>query len=461
MLTYSYYPFQNNLDQVEAKDLIKLRDIPEGWHIDYKSHPLKIIDFAKHLAAFANQYGGFIFIGVKEADNGSKCAGAFPGIDDAELINLSTQIREASSAHINPPVLYEEKIIKGPCEGIGLPENKSIIVIGIPKSINTPHIHSSGRIYRRLADHSDPKPETDRHILDDLWKRGETHRLKVTKFLSETPLLPQAISNSSWVYIYFRPDENQPRPSKLVTFETFADIVTNTSGAVKGPLAPMDAVYNAPNGFIARQTKGNDPTLPNLTFRWWHDGTTRLEIPLNKYDLGSLSKISNYNHVRNFCLLLHRINFEKATVVDYSSLLMAISALSNIYMELLKILEDTRDVYSCCILKNISYTSPYLDTAHYLSRIEKYSLPLNAENEIRLPSEPNQGNMFIHTYNGRFESTEVADSEIILPMKFAIPLASSILQCVGAIHKFSDWYDDIEMYGLGTKNQFLRNESTP
>jgi hypothetical protein len=451
MHAYSYYPFKNRLEEVEAKDLADLKSISEGWYVEYKVQPIKIVEFAKHLSAFANQHGGWLFIGIKETSDGSRCAESFPGIDTANINNLSIQIREASSAHINPPVLYEEKIINGPCEDIGLSENKSILIVGIPKSVNTPHIHSSGRIFRRLADHSDPKPETDRHILDDLWKRGEVHRLQVTKFLSETPPLPQTASNNPWIYIYFRPDENQPRPIKSITFEIFTDIVTNTSKIVRGPHAPMDTVYNAPNGFIARQTKGNDPSLPNLTFHWWHDGTARLEIPLNKYDLESLRKIGTYHHAQDFCSLLRRINFEKATVVDYSSLLMAVSALSNIYLELLKILEDTRGVYSCCTLKNISYTSPYLDTAHYLSRIEKYSLPLNAENEIRLPSEPNQGNMYIHTYKSRFDLTENADSAISIPMRFSAPLFGNILLSVGAIHNDTDWTEDMEMYGLGIK----------
>jgi|ERR1019366_571378 predicted HTH transcriptional regulator len=203
MHAYSYYPFKNRLEEVEAKDLADLKSISEGWYVEYKVQPIKIVEFAKHLSAFANQHGGWLFIGIKETSDGSRCAESFPGIDTANINNLSIQIREASSAHINPPVLYEEKIINGPCEDIGLSENKSILIVGIPKSVNTPHIHSSGRIFRRLADHSDPKPQTDRHILDDLWKRGEVHRLQVTKFLSETPpASSNSIKQSMDIYLF-------------------------------------------------------------------------------------------------------------------------------------------------------------------------------------------------------------------------------------------------------------------
>lgn len=446
MLTYIYYPFKNSLEILEAKDLIALREIAEGWYVDYKSQPLKTVDFAKHLAAFANQYGGFLFVGVKEADDGSKCAGTFSGIDDAGLINLSIQIREASSAHINPPVLYEEKIIKGPCEELGLPKNKSVVIIGIPKSVNTPHIHSSGRIYRRLADHSDPKPETDRHILDDLWKRGEAHRLQVSKFLSETPPLPESMSNSSWAYIYFRPDENQPKPSKQLTFDEFNEIVTNSNNKIQGAFAPMDAVYASPGGFTARQTKNNNPTLPTLTFRWWHDGTARLEIPLNKYSLKALLESkAKYKHAEEFCTLAYQLNFEQTTLVDYSWLLRATSGLANIHLHLSQKLEDNRDIFSCFVLKNISYTSPFLDTNQYLSRIKKFSLPLTVDNEIRQPFEPNQNNMFCHKFHGVADQPEEIAKQA-KPLIFVAPLIFWILQSVGAIQKIEDWIDDSEMW---------------
>jgi hypothetical protein len=443
MLTYAYYPFKEDIEELEAIDLSVLKTIAEGWYIDYKSQPIKTVDFAKHLAAFANQYGGFLFIGINEAVDGSKCAGFFTGVADADLQNLSIQIREASSAHVNPPVLYEEKIIKGPCDELGLLENRSVVIIGIPKSVNTPHIHSSGRIYRRLADHSDPKPETDRHILDELWKRGEAHRLKVSKFLSETPPLPKFDSNFAWAYIYFRPDENQPPPVARISFDKFAEITTNSNNNIKGLHAPMDAIFSAQGGFIARQTKLNDPSNPTLTFRWWHDGTARLEVPLNKYDLITFKEINHFKHSENFCLLLKDLNFESATIVDYSMLLLAISGLSNIYIELLKILNDKRDTYSCFILKNISFTSPYLNTEKYLLRIKSHSLPLVAENYIAGPDEPHQGNMFCHEFDSRFKYDEFAHGTV--PIAFSLPLISNILRCIGAIQEGEDLLEDPEI----------------
>ncbi len=448
MLNYAYYPFGNNLDELQARDLSELSAVSEGWYIDYKSQPIKTSDFAKHLAAFANQHGGFLFIGIKE-NHDTKCAGEFPGIALSAIPALSIQIREASSAHINPPVMYEEKVIQGPCSEIGLPDGNAILVIGIPKSLNTPHIHSSGRIYRRLADHSDPKPETDRHILDELWRRGEEHKTQISKFLSITPPLPASLDKSAWIYIYFRPDENRPSPTRKLSFEEFCEAATNSSKK-SGLHIPMEAIHRTQDGFIARQTGTNsDNTQPTLTLRWWHGGTARLDIPVNKFTLNDFLQKTDLKYLRAFRDALRTRGINNAMIIDYSMLVMICSGLANTYLELLRKIDDKRDIYSSFILKNFSYTSPYLNSERFVSRVREFSLPLVAENEIHVPNEPNQSNMFKHRYTMREELSGedpyAPNTRVGLPIVFATPLFDGILKSVGAVNSEEDWLNDSEV----------------
>jgi hypothetical protein len=208
----------------------------------------------------------------------------------------------------------------------------------------------------------------------------------------------------------------------------------------------MDAVYASTGGFTARQTKNNVPTLPSLTFRWWHGGTARLDIPLNRYSLDALFESKGkFKYAERFCKLANQLNFKQATVIDYSWLVLATSGLANIYLHLLKSIQDDRDVFSCFVLKNISYTVPFLDTDQHLSRIMKFSLPLTVDNEIRQPSEPNQDNMFCHNIkiNLPEDITEQAK-----PYIFASPTISFILQSVGATQNIGDWLLDNEMWPL-------------
>lgn len=442
MLTYTYNPFSHPIENLDETDLIKLKEIPEGWYIDYKSQPIKTIELAKHLSAFANQHGGWLIFGIDETKDGSRCAGDFCGILDAELPNLSLQLREASSAHINPEILYEEKVFKGPSEILGLPNGKSIFIIGIPRSTNTPHIHSSGRIYRRLADQSKPKEETDRYLLDELWKRGEENKRKFTDFLTKIPNLPESHSKHPWAYIYLVPNQMQGRPSKWLSFDEFKSIVSNSDNQMNGASATMSAVHTTSDGYVARQING-DPAFPAFTFRWWHHGAARFEIPLNLYNLRSFQeKSNNFKNAAEFTKLVSLHNGSVISIVDYSILILALTALSNIYLHILRKLDDRRDVYSCFTLKNVFYTTPFLDSLRYLEMIKEHSLPLTTENEIRQPLSPNQDNMFLHKSTDRDKHIDDPIGTHTIPFIFSAPLAFNILLSVGAIQNQDDYLID-------------------
>ena len=66
MTAYRYSPFSKPLAEFPPEELNVLRDVSEGWFVDYKSEALSPRDFGKHLSAFANQFGGWLFVGVKE-----------------------------------------------------------------------------------------------------------------------------------------------------------------------------------------------------------------------------------------------------------------------------------------------------------------------------------------------------------------------------------------------------------
>ena len=76
-----YTPFNKTINEPDETDILGiLRGVSEGWYVEYKSELPKIRDVAKSLSSFANQYGGWLFIGVEE-DKKSKTAAGFPGTD--------------------------------------------------------------------------------------------------------------------------------------------------------------------------------------------------------------------------------------------------------------------------------------------------------------------------------------------------------------------------------------------
>ena len=91
---------------------------------------------------------------------------------------------------------------QGPCLEIGLAEGSSLIAIEIPQSHTAPHVHKDGRIYRRVGDSSEPKAETDRFILDQLWRRADDIRNMMRKWIERDPELSDTEGEQSYVRIF-------------------------------------------------------------------------------------------------------------------------------------------------------------------------------------------------------------------------------------------------------------------
>ncbi len=463
MLNYSFYPFKKKLEEIDGDDLMLLKEVSEGWYVDYKVQCIKIPDLAKHLSAFANQYGGWLIIGVSEDKNGLRTAAGFPGVDVDDVEKISREIREASSAHSNPVILYEEKIIKGPVAEVGLEEGKAIVIIGIPMSMNSPHIHSSGRIYRRVADQSKPKEEKDRHILDDLWKRGVERKKKVARLLTDVPRLPEQQKNSPFAHIYFKPRYGQMPPAKMLEFSEFAKIVTNAEKDVVGVHAPMTAISTAPNGFVARQIEGNDPSRAALSIRWWNNGVVRFDIPLNSYDLHRFLNTHNENkYALEYRRLAVEAGYKELTIVDYSVFIQIVASLTNYYLRFLKITGDNRDVYSCFTLRNVFYTAPYIDSEGFLNRVKEHSIPLVFEENIVIPEEPSEDSMMLHRSETRDGDYDDGNEYQMLVYKFAVGIFYNVLQSVGAVGDAASFTADIEAWGfdkIGGSRQKTESES--
>lgn len=103
MHQYSFQPFSGSLESFIPDELIRLREISEGWHIDYKAEAPSAKDLARHLTAFANQHGGWLIIGVAEQKT-TLTAASFSGILNSQIADTLNKLRTAAAHHSNPPV---------------------------------------------------------------------------------------------------------------------------------------------------------------------------------------------------------------------------------------------------------------------------------------------------------------------------------------------------------------------
>ena len=186
-----YSPFDKAIHDLQPPDLTILRDVHEGWYVEYKRQMINARALAKSLSAFANTDGGWLFIGVQEQSRDNTVAGEFPGILEEDVDDALQSLRHSAADHLNPTPFFETTVLRGPCAENGLVEGRAIIAVEIPQSDTAPHVHKDGCIYTRVADGSEPKPETDRFLLDKLWRRADLLREKTRKWIEHDPEFSQ------------------------------------------------------------------------------------------------------------------------------------------------------------------------------------------------------------------------------------------------------------------------------
>ncbi len=369
-----YNPFNKSIDNLEASDLAVLRDVAEGWYIEYKSQLISPNKVAKSLCSFANHYGGWLFFGVEESDQGDKTAGAFPGLPIKEAHQAEEQIRNAARDRMNPTPFYETKVLPGPVENLNLLSDRVIVVVVIPQGINPPYIHSSGRIYRRIADSSDPKPETDRAILDQLWDRGEKSRNRLAEFVTQEPVLSESEKDAVMMHLTVTSDPygESANGGSLSSFDDFAQ-------RIQQEYIPFDNIYPMGEYYVARQVANNDPSLVTLTWRFYRNSSSLVTLPIaSKYfDDGDMHLfLSGYDHSNEFIKILSTSRYRTVKVLDINILAGAIGSILAIHRSLVGQAGIGGPYYMKANLSNIWRCIPFLDTPEYLQFIHDYGVPL-------------------------------------------------------------------------------------
>lgn len=386
MKTYSYKPFKEELSALKGPELATLKEVSEGWFVDYKVEPPKAKNLAKHLAAFANGHGGWLFIGVQEDARGGMTAGSFPGIPSGSVDSALGQLREASSAHVSPQVFFEQKVIHGPVSEIGLQSDRAVIIVGIPEGTSPPYVHSSGQIYLRVGDQSAPKPQTDRGVLDLLWQRGERTRDRLRDFLTNLPQLSEAEKTGpARAYVYFLHSPDFSGDLLSLAFCDFAEVMS-AGGSGQAFSAPFDNVFTTTDGYLARQTKGNDPLLAGLSFRWWYDGRAVAHIPISVYEFGE-ANLQLDPMQKEFLGIIRDHGYQYGRVAELSVFATALAATMDKYLLLLEKAGVTGAFFGKVRLCGTWRLIPFINLRPYLEATKKYGFPVIQEGSMYCPPD--------------------------------------------------------------------------
>ncbi|MGA3304443.1 MAG: ATP-binding protein [Stellaceae bacterium] len=374
-----FSPFEKPVSELEIGDLTRLREIPEGWYIEYKRQFASVASTAKSISAFANTYGGWLFYGVEGNDNGDRTALSFPGIPLEDLPNLEQWIRQATSTYVSPTPHFELKVLRGPDDRVGLSDNRAIVVIQVPFGNNAPYVHGSGRIYRRIADSSDPTPETDRHFLDLLWQRGRSSRRKFSKFIRREPNVSEAEKNTSYVKLFLFVDLRQERDIRSrLDFKSFSTLMADESAESGG--IPFNNIFPSSTGFIARQTLNNNPALQVFTWRYYRDCTSEITIPINSASIDSYSALSifldGYDQAESFVALCRARGMNSGWLIDLSQLFSLLICIMKRTWKLLEAENLTWPLFFKAQLSGIWRRVPFIDLRELIQFGEDNGIPI-------------------------------------------------------------------------------------
>jgi hypothetical protein len=373
-----FSPFKKSFNNLEAKDLAALRDITEGWYVEYKQEIPNAQSIAKSVSALANSYGGWVFYGIKEESKENSVAGEFIGIDSSEVDAALQRIRQAVAGLMNPACHFEARAIYGPCEEIGLKKTSAIICVTVPQSIEAPHVHIKGSIYRRIADGSEPVPETDRHMIEKMFQRSKATLDWYKRWIDTDPELSEAESDSSHLRILITPNPwMMPRPGFILDIDNVREALNVTNG--RASYLPFDTIYPSASGIVARQCNGDDPTVSRITWNIEKDLTSDIVIPLNWFK-GTIDEIheniADYNFSDDFIDLLRQSNTQDAHVVNLNYIFLILMSVIGSQRALQRNAGWPLDFHIKIKLLNVWRSIPFLDIDYFIRHIEIHGIPV-------------------------------------------------------------------------------------
>lgn len=390
----SYSPFDKPLAELQTDDLAVLREVPESWHVEYKRQIDDPKVLAKSISALANTYGGWLFIGVEECGGGDSTVQGFPGLGSADLSALQQRLGESINAHLQPVPHYEHIVLEGPCATIGLGLDCSVVVVHVPMSVRTPHIHSDGRIYERVGDTSQPRPISERHRLDELWRRGDRVRDATRRWIEDDPEFSKGEGELLYLRLMLVPDPwSKKHRLPLASVEQFEEALNGLGPNLYS--VPFDSVFSTADGFIARHVAENDPRHLGLVFTIRRDYSCDVVIPINVVT-GTAESLrgalgGSYENASEFVQMLSNVGYWRddewmpVHVADLNPMLNVLLAIIGHYRALLGLTAtDCEFFYKARILQAWRKV-PFLDVAHVIKSFARHGVPMLMEDEMLIP----------------------------------------------------------------------------
>lgn len=444
------------LEEIDSSFLADLKEMHEGWYLEYKSEPITVRKIGKSLSSFANQYGGWIIFGVIENPDTLK-AERFPGLTEEDLNLVKKGLMEAARDFLEPDPFYECREFEGPIDDLGLEANRHLLVVRIPAGGEAPYIHADGRIYRRVGDSSAPKPVNDRMTLDQLTDRSEQRVRRIKELVLRTRELSESESENCYLNLFMSHDPFEVGKRRYEgTFEEISEKLTDQRDF-------YDNLYLSNVGFVARHVQNNDAFNRVVTWEFDRRGHSFITIPINYSDERPYRGLGSYKGLAEFDSILASDSEAHFRVIDLNYLLEAIAVVVDQVRFLLNGANIRGPFYVKMRIENVWRCVPFLDTEYYFEHLRAFGVPVVQETEMTVPYGWGLRD-FIMLPEMRYTGNSTSEIFAETYARDAVRIFSRILQALGIpVAIFNERGDDykelIELAGRYYKARGLLGES--
>ena len=382
-----YTPFDVDLYDVTESHLSGLRNVAEGWFVEYKSEVPKPRALARSLASFANRHGGWLFLGVQE-NSRDNTAASFRGLRDTDVPDVVEQLRNAAKDLIQPTAPFFHHTLRGPLSGIDLQSERSIVIVRVPEGASPPYVHNDGRIYIRTGDSSSPVFANDRTTLDLLHRKAENKAAMLEDLIYRSPAASEAEKNTTYINLALCSDPFQ------VLGHWYSGSFTEFATVMKDSPLPFDNIYTSQDGFVARQTFGNERY--KRLFTWEFSRTcnsfvtvplSTLQVPPTRFD-GSfyyLDEWSQYDNGEEFVSRLAEKDLRFTRILNLNMLVTLIGGIIARHCSLAGLARVKGPFYVKARIENAWRVVPFIDTSEYVSHIETFGVPVVQDSDLTAP----------------------------------------------------------------------------
>jgi len=437
-----YNPFDKPLSDVDTSDIYQL-DVPEGYYCEYKRNLIEKSEIAKSIGSFANTYGGFLFLGIDE-DNETNRPNNWFTLSSGDSAKYKETVRNTVCEYLNRPPRFSTYSFKGSSQ---TGDEGYVLMVDVPESRITPHIHNDGCVYRRTGEGNDPyTPLNDPSILDDLHQRKKDWKRRVEEFCQTEIGLTSAYTGDNEYNIQGIPmleifgipttlDESVcedvlwdldgfkqiVQSSELFLIPDDLDSVDDDAKAEMG--IDADTYRATSSGAVAQnwvshdESGDKDSAHTPLTIKFFQDGSAKFFTPVPTI---APENINDYNMswstIKDYCDPWP----SEIQLVDGQNLVVTIHNLVNMYMNLLLEYDwpiETNEIYLKSRLRNGYRSMLFFDAEWYCDLVRDYGPPICYDQIVESPrGDPLQYNL------------DVSEEE---RMGSVLGQMSLILQCFG------------------------------